>query len=485
MKPNRCLFFLAALLLAGLTLVSKPASVFAQYDPQPPWQGKLVAQAEMFRFNPGANSMVKEADLPPNDPNNSTSTVGVYGLNAHWVSLSHHNHVVAANLVTFPVGTNLSVDPAPLWQGTALRSCTIYTLGASRTLQAIGTLPTVGGTVGVYAIGDGYAQISAWLHFVASDCLSGSFNQAIQPSIPTPASFGSGSTVKTVTIEEANTLQCDEPHEIERTETMSDGNTLVICKTAKLFQPMGGEVLLYGLGTVVTLASPIPGDEALVISAWVANAAKAGAVAVGVAASVASQASSAPVGSVHVAAEWGVPIDWAAEPPVWMSIRHPESPELIAELLRVAKGSRLLQQREQYPGACEAGVFNNGMICLYAGLNDPGNGQIFQGSVAILMGIGPKIAFVVVSGPVRPTPPMPGESGWMRLGQTQYYMQAAQVFYDCAWFMSNRISNGHGPSPDYMRLDAGAGWARWQEKKTRYNLVFPILEIALPPNPFG
>ena len=186
MKRN--VFLMLVLLLAGLTLASQPASVSAQ-DPQPPWQGKLIAAAEMFRFNPGTNSMSLEAVLPPNDPN-PASMVGVYGLNAHWVSLSAFNHVVAASSVQFSAGTNLSTDPPPLWQGTALRNCPIYTLGANRTLEQIGTLPTVGGTVGVYAIGDGYAQISAWLHFVAVDCLSGSFNQGAQPaSIPTPAQW--------------------------------------------------------------------------------------------------------------------------------------------------------------------------------------------------------------------------------------------------------------------------------------------------------
>jgi hypothetical protein len=176
-----------------------------------------------------------------------------------------------------------------------------------------------------------------------------------------------------------------------------------------------------------------------------------------------------------------VATDWNQWPPAWMSVNHPESDALKSGAYQRASGGIL---NANNPQGCESGLISSGSICLFAALNDPGTGQAFEGSIAVLIGSSRHVAFLVINGQVRPTPPAPGEMGWERLGQSQYYFQKASAYWKCAWWMSQRIANGHGAVPPELRLEAGAGWARWQEVKTRYGLVFPIAQISLPPNPF-
>lgn len=310
------LVVLVALLLAGLTLASQPASVSAQTDPQPPWEGTLFVQTQRLLFN--GSSLQPVSGEAPLQPNGAGETIGVYGHNASWVNISPYGHMVpkssVANIVAndqFTQGWDARGEANPLWQGTANQACVIMVIDdASGVLRGSGVALTLNTTVGVYAVLGDHLQISPWLHFVSRSCVSGNFpTPSVSGSaIPAPAVMSSGQTVNTVSIEENLKGSCDEPHEIEYTQVMPDGNTLYVCKQAKILQPMGGDVLLYGMGTLVTVVSPIPGDEGLVISAWVANAAKASAVAVGVAASVASQASSSPIGSVQVAASAPLPV---------------------------------------------------------------------------------------------------------------------------------------------------------------------------------
>jgi hypothetical protein len=50
--------------------------------------------------------------------------------------------------------------------------------------------------------------------------------------------------------------------------------------------PQGGEIALWGVGALVGFVSPVPGDGAAVVAAWIARAGKAGVIAIGVASTV-------------------------------------------------------------------------------------------------------------------------------------------------------------------------------------------------------
>jgi hypothetical protein len=176
-----------------------------------------------------------------------------------------------------------------------------------------------------------------------------------------------------------------------------------------------------------------------------------------------------------------VATDWSSWPGAYLSVNHGESQNIILGTWMRAKNGVLHSNNSE---GCERGLMSNGSICIFAALNDPGDGSMFEGSAAGLIGSSSHVIFIVVNGTVRSTPPGPGEMGWERLGQSQYYMLQKSMYWKCAWWMSERVSNGHRLVPPEFRLEAGAGWARWQEVKTRYGLVFPIAQISLPPNPF-
>lgn len=170
-----------------------------------------------------------------------------------------------------------------------------------------------------------------------------------------------------------------------------------------------------------------------------------------------------------------VDVNWADN--VFMSTRHPESDRIIRSLITRATAGSLISTN---PQGCQNGQLSNGTICLFASLTPPADGSMFEGHVAILLGVSRFVAFFVVSGTVRQTPPLPGESGWERLGQSQYYMDKGSMFWNCAWFLGQKISNGHGIAPEKYWFDAGASWQKWEYVRQRYAMTFPIASISLP-----
>lgn len=268
------------------------------------------------------------------------------------------------------------------------------------------------------------------------------------------------------------------PRPVVRTDDLGNGNFI------NWFEEPSYSAVFLMAAPVALSDGPLPIGEAVIggmlFYVWYQTVGQEALVAAG--AEVANGLEDLKLKIQAKAAPDFVDIDWAQWPPAWLTVLHPESPELIAGAwMRSTNGT--LQSNN--PQGCESGAISSGSVCLFAALNDPGTGQQFEGSVAVLVGSGPHVAFLVINGQVRPTPPAPGEMGWERLGQSQYYFQKSSGFWKCAWWMAQKTAgNGKKAVPPELRLDAGTGWARWQEVKTRYGLVFPIASISLPANPF-
>lgn len=192
---KKVLFSVLLVLFLALLAVPVQAQGIVQNlggDPSPPWQATLPQGAWEYRFF--SNQLEQHAWLPQNSPG---ETVGVYGFNEEgWVMTSPWVHVVPRADITNISGWPMDVDPEPLWQAvsTGASNCSIYTLDSNGLLKEIGQLP-VGKKidVGVYARrDDGWAMISAWLHFVPDRCLTGPWSvevpmgQSYPPATVTP-----------------------------------------------------------------------------------------------------------------------------------------------------------------------------------------------------------------------------------------------------------------------------------------------------------
>jgi hypothetical protein len=160
---------------------------------------------------------------------------------------------------------------------------------------------------------------------------------------------------------------------------------------------------------------------------------------------------------------------------------HPEAKALIAGALMRADASRNLQERNRQ--GCENRGWSNGSLCSYAAYTLPASPGYFEGHIAILVVSGKHVYFLVLNGTFRNTMPGVGEGQWIRVTDNVYYDKTT-LFYKCAWWMANRVSNGHGMVPEQFWLDAGTAWDQWQLVKSRYGFVVPIATVPLPPNPF-
>lgn len=169
---------------------------------------------------------------------------------------------------------------------------------------------------------------------------------------------------------------------------------------------------------------------------------------------------------------------------VLKSTKHPESSLLITSAINRAGGKYL---NSTHPNGCRREDMSNGAICLYA-IVDPGVAaptatcpDCIVGNIAAQVVVTKYVYFLMVGGSVRTSPPSGGESGWLRLGQTQYYMEESSMFWHCAWWMSQRVANGHGMVPEQYWLDAGSGWDTWHQKMAERGLPnWPIAQVTLP-----
>jgi disulfide bond formation protein DsbB len=295
------LVVLVALLLAGLTLASQPASVSAQQDPQPPWQGTLTVATQrqvLVGEQMSLQIVASEAPLAPNGPGES---IGVYGHNSQWVNISPFGHVVPSSSVVnitanpgFSQGWDSRGEANPLWQGITSRSCEVYLLDTpDGALRGSGMFVQTGSQVGVYAVLGNLLQVSPWLQFINNDCATGAFPKPAEPVI-TGGGYVNGTMPYTLPMTDSMLSGCDEPHEISGEHVQPDGTILVICRQAETHLPNGGEVALFSIGALVGFVSPVPGDGAAVVAAWIARAGKVGVVAVGVASTAVAVQQAAP-----------------------------------------------------------------------------------------------------------------------------------------------------------------------------------------------
>ena len=287
------LVVLVALLLAGLTLASQPASVSAQQDPQPPWQGTLTVATQrqvLVGEQMSLQIVASEAPLAPNGPGES---IGVYGHNSQWVNISPFGHVVPSSSVVnitanpgFSQGWDSRGEANPLWQGITSRSCEVYLLDTpDGALRGSGMFVQTGSQVGVYAVLGNLLQVSPWLQFINNDCATGAFPKPAEPVI-TGGGYVNGTQPYTIPMTDVMLSGCNEPHEISGEVVQPDGTILVICRQAETSMPQGGEIALWGVGALVGFGAPGPGDGAAVVAAWIARAGKAGVIAIGVASTV-------------------------------------------------------------------------------------------------------------------------------------------------------------------------------------------------------
>lgn len=175
--------------------------------------------------------------------------------------------------------------------------------------------------------------------------------------------------------------------------------------------------------------------------------------------------------------------NWGAGPLI--STRHPESSQLIrGMLLRADRSSGEYILRSNKPGGCTRADMSHGTICLYAGINQgtpsphPTCPDCVEGFVIGQLVITKYTSFMAIAGAVKiSSQPMGPE--WMDLGNN-HYMLKSSMFWTCAWWLSERVANGHGLAPEQFWLDAGAGWDRVEMVKARYGAVWPIARVTLP-----
>ncbi len=296
---NKTRILLSALALVLGLLAFGPASVSAQ-DPQPPWQGTLTVatQRQVLGSRMALESVTGEAPLPPNGVG---ETIGIYGHNAEWVNISPHGHMIRKSTVTnivanpgFTQGWDSRGEANPLWKGTTSRSCEVYLLDSvNGQLRGSGVFTQANSEVGVYAVLGDLIQVSPWLHFLNGDCATGAFPKPVEPVI-TGGGYINGTQPYVIPMTDSMLSGCDEPHEISGEHVQPDGTILVVCKQAEAHMPGGGEVALWSLGALVGFVSPVPGDGAAVVTAWIARAGKAGVVAIGVASTAVAVQQAAP-----------------------------------------------------------------------------------------------------------------------------------------------------------------------------------------------
>lgn len=144
----------------------------------------------------------------------------------------------------------------------------------------------------------------------------------------------------------------------------------------------------------------------------------------------------------------------------WFGVRHQESDGIRAAVMSFHQN----WVQSQGDG------HSNGSIQIWAGV-DASTLQATVGGVYIASSMVNYIAFS-----------MPVQVGWgsglIRLGDTQYYYNRANVIWRCAWPMSNSI--GHHKIPERELLTVGSGLEKWEATKVKYNLTIPLSVLYLP-----
>lgn len=169
----------------------------------------------------------------------------------------------------------------------------------------------------------------------------------------------------------------------------------------------------------------------------------------------------------------------------WLSMRHGTwIPELgvgsesktVAELFYDAYPGNNGDKKGQNKGQGHS----NGSIQCKAGITTLERGTV--ANFACLHVVGRNANFVVVQ--ARAAENMFGQAGWERIGQSTWYYFTKEIWWECAWILSERPINGHSTPPQHLWLNAHTGSAAYDQIVAKYNLVIPIAEFPIPRLPW-
>ncbi len=91
------------------------------------------------------------------------------------------------------------------------------------------------------------------------------------------------------------------------------------------------------------------------------------------------------------------------------------------------------------------------------------------------------VSFVVLSGPLQFNATHACLPGKMLCFGDGYFLDPAQLIWDCAWWAGGRAVNGHVTQPMELRVQMGYGWDQWWLRaKARYDPLIPIVSVPLP-----
>ena len=279
------------------------------------------------------------------------------------------------------------------------------------------------------------------------------------------------------------------------------------------------KVTMVAAGTAVAIDGPVPvGDvvaAGIVISyIWVASDAPdvlADAVVDGVEALKRwADARAAEHGqvAVHSASQAAAP-EWAADPYLGYGqtsfdiqfddgsmARSPDMDWLINQSTRHGVpmpefegkvGTESYEIMQDLLAASASGILNgkgdgrsDGSINLYLGkdLVETGRGAVV---IQKVHQYSQNVSFVVLSGPLQFNAAHACLPGKFLCFGDGFYLDPAQLLWDCAWWASGRKFNGHATQPLEVRVSMGRGWDMWWARaKARYDPLVPIVSVPLP-----
>lgn len=148
------------------------------------------------------------------------------------------------------------------------------------------------------------------------------------------------------------------------------------------------------------------------------------------------------------------------------SLEHGDSKAIVTMLIGIAGASGGTLQSS---GDGQSG----GSVRIFAGIE----GQIVHIAVVYVTG-GNGVKFVVLSAPVVYS--QLGGNGYQRIAPGLWY-DPVSLTWTCAWTFSSMIGRD---VPQQYWLNASDSWLAWERIRVRYQMVYELTSVPLPPLPF-